>query len=63
MSKLRTSNPKWDQIPVIFPPQRMTDGIPHQSCKLTLVLAEWLGKKGIKQCHIAETVFSLHRTC
>jgi bisphosphoglycerate-independent phosphoglycerate mutase (AlkP superfamily) len=30
--------------PIAFPPQRMND-----------VLAEWLSKQGIKQCHVAET--------
>lgn len=34
-------------FPVAFPPQAMTN-----------VLAEWLGKKGVKQAHIAGT-FSL----
>jgi 2,3-bisphosphoglycerate-independent phosphoglycerate mutase len=29
---------------IAFPPQRMDD-----------VLAEWLAKKGMKQCHVAET--------
>lgn len=36
---------------VAFPPQRMTN-----------VLAEWLSKKGIKQCHIAETEKYAHVT-
>jgi len=48
MSKYK---PDWDQIPVIFPPQRMHD-----------VLAEWLGKKNIPQCHIAETEKYAHVT-
>jgi len=37
--------PDWDSIPVIFPPQHMGN-----------VLAEWLSKQKIPQCHIAETV-------
>lgn len=36
---------------VAFPPQRMHD-----------VLAEWLAKKGIKQCHVAETEKYAHVT-
>jgi 2,3-bisphosphoglycerate-independent phosphoglycerate mutase len=31
-------------FPLIFPAQTMTN-----------VLAEWVDKKGVKQCHIAET--------
>ncbi|KAI9871876.1 MAG: hypothetical protein M1823_008324, partial [Watsoniomyces obsoletus] len=38
-------------FPVAFAPQVMTN-----------VLAEWLGKKGIKQCHIAETEKYAHVT-
>lgn len=36
---------------VAFPPQRMDD-----------VLAEWLAKKGVKQCHVAETEKYAHVT-
>ncbi|KZT53216.1 cofactor-independent phosphoglycerate mutase [Calocera cornea HHB12733] len=43
-------NPDWS-FPVAFPPQGMTD-----------VLAEWLAKKGAKQCHIAETEKYAHVT-
>lgn len=43
-------NPEWT-FPVAFPPQGMTD-----------VLAEWLSKKGVKQCHIAETEKYAHVT-
>lgn len=38
-------------FPIAFPPQRMND-----------VLAEWLGKQGVKQCHIAETEKYAHVT-
>ncbi|KAF2196288.1 hypothetical protein GQ43DRAFT_485075 [Delitschia confertaspora ATCC 74209] len=38
-------------FPVAFPPQKMND-----------VLAEWLSKKGIKQCHVAETEKYAHVT-
>jgi 2,3-bisphosphoglycerate-independent phosphoglycerate mutase len=38
-------------LPVAFPPQIMDD-----------VLAEWLGKQGIKQCHVAETEKYAHVT-
>lgn len=38
-------------FPVAFPPQRMDD-----------VLAEWLAKKGVKQCHVAETEKYAHVT-
>jgi 2,3-bisphosphoglycerate-independent phosphoglycerate mutase len=38
-------------FPVAFPPQRMGN-----------VLAEWLGKQGLKQCHIAETEKYAHVT-
>ncbi|KAL9110356.1 MAG: hypothetical protein Q9227_005087 [Pyrenula ochraceoflavens] len=38
-------------FPVAFPPQRMND-----------VLAEWLGKMGLKQCHVAETEKYAHVT-
>jgi 2,3-bisphosphoglycerate-independent phosphoglycerate mutase len=38
-------------FPVAFPPQRMDD-----------VLADWLSKKGIKQCHVAETEKYAHVT-
>jgi len=38
-------------FPVAFPPQRMGN-----------VLAEWLGKKGLKQCHVAETEKYAHVT-
>jgi 2,3-bisphosphoglycerate-independent phosphoglycerate mutase len=37
--------------PIAFPPQKMTD-----------VLAEWLSKQGIKQCHVAETEKYAHVT-
>lgn len=39
------------KFPIAFAPQRMDD-----------VLAEWLGKKGIKQCHVAETEKYAHVT-
>ena len=38
-------------FPVAFAPQKMTD-----------VLAEWLGKQGVKQCHVAETEKYAHVT-
>jgi len=38
-------------FPIAFPPQGMAD-----------VLAEWLSKKGVKQCHIAETEKYAHVT-
>lgn len=38
-------------FPVAFPPQVMDN-----------VLAEWLGKQGVKQCHIAETEKYAHVT-
>jgi 2,3-bisphosphoglycerate-independent phosphoglycerate mutase len=38
-------------FPIAFPPQHMGN-----------VLAEWLGKKGIKQCHVAETEKYAHVT-
>lgn len=38
-------------FPVAFPPQGMTN-----------VLAEWLAKQGVKQCHIAETEKYAHVT-
>ena len=38
-------------LPVAFPPQKMND-----------VLAEWLGKQGVKQCHVAETEKYAHVT-
>jgi 2,3-bisphosphoglycerate-independent phosphoglycerate mutase len=38
-------------FPAAFPPQRMDD-----------VLAEWLAKKGVKQCHVAETEKYAHVT-
>ena len=56
------SNPKWDMIPVIFPPQRMHDGTSRKGKCLILVLAEWLSKKQIPQCHIAETEKYAHVT-
>ena len=34
-------------FPIAFPPQGMSD-----------VLAEWLAKKGVKQCHIAGVLTS-----
>ncbi|KAF2011603.1 2,3-bisphosphoglycerate-independent phosphoglycerate mutase [Aaosphaeria arxii CBS 175.79] len=37
--------------PIAFPPQRMND-----------VLAEWLAKQGVKQCHVAETEKYAHVT-
>jgi 2,3-bisphosphoglycerate-independent phosphoglycerate mutase len=55
-------NPKWDQIPVIFPPQRMTDGFSSRDLLLIVVLGEWLSKKQIPQCHIAETEKYAHVT-
>lgn len=39
------------KFPVAFPPQRMGN-----------VLAEWLGKQGLKQCHVAETEKYAHVT-
>jgi 2,3-bisphosphoglycerate-independent phosphoglycerate mutase len=38
-------------FPIAFAPQKMTD-----------VLAEWLGKQGVKQCHVAETEKYAHVT-
>lgn len=38
-------------FPIAFPPQRMND-----------VLAEWLAKQGVKQCHVAETEKYAHVT-
>src|SRR5882757_3672381 len=38
-------------FPVAFPPQRMND-----------VLAEWLAKQGVRQCHVAETEKYAHVT-
>jgi 2,3-bisphosphoglycerate-independent phosphoglycerate mutase len=38
-------------FPIAFPPQVMHD-----------VLAEWLAKKGLKQCHVAETEKYAHVT-
>ncbi|KAF2177870.1 hypothetical protein K469DRAFT_676543 [Zopfia rhizophila CBS 207.26] len=38
-------------FPIAFPPQRMND-----------VLAEWLSKQGVKQCHVAETEKYAHVT-
>ncbi|KAF3179087.1 hypothetical protein TWF106_002617 [Orbilia oligospora] len=38
-------------FPIAFPPQRMGD-----------VLAEWLSKKGVPQCHVAETEKYAHVT-
>jgi len=43
-------NTKYD-FPIAFPPQIMDD-----------VLAEWLAKKGVKQCHVAETEKYAHVT-
>lgn len=43
-------NTQYD-FPIAFPPQIMDD-----------VLAEWLAKKGIKQCHVAETEKYAHVT-
>lgn len=39
------------KFPIAFPPQHMGD-----------VLAEWLAKKGVKQCHVAETEKYAHVT-
>ncbi|KIX00908.1 2,3-bisphosphoglycerate-independent phosphoglycerate mutase [Rhinocladiella mackenziei CBS 650.93] len=39
------------RFPIAFPPQHMGN-----------VLAEWLGKKGLKQCHVAETEKYAHVT-
>jgi 2,3-bisphosphoglycerate-independent phosphoglycerate mutase len=47
MTQYKTDYP----FPIAFPPQRMDD-----------VLAEWLGKKDIKQCHVAETEKYAHVT-
>ncbi|KAK6537990.1 hypothetical protein TWF694_010883 [Orbilia ellipsospora] len=47
MTRYKTDYP----FPVAFPPQRMGD-----------VLAEWLSKKGVPQCHVAETEKYAHVT-
>ncbi|KAF3930876.1 hypothetical protein ABW19_dt0204487 [Dactylella cylindrospora] len=47
MTRYKTDYP----FPVAFPPQRMGD-----------VLAEWLSKKGLPQCHVAETEKYAHVT-
>lgn len=47
MTQYKTDYP----FPIAFPPQRMGD-----------VLAEWLAKKGTKQCHVAETEKYAHVT-
>jgi 2,3-bisphosphoglycerate-independent phosphoglycerate mutase len=47
MTQYNTSFP----YAIAFPPQRMDD-----------VLAEWLAKKGLKQCHVAETEKYAHVT-
>ncbi|KAI9747247.1 MAG: hypothetical protein M1815_004393 [Lichina confinis] len=47
MTQYKTDFP----FPVAFPPQRMGD-----------VLAEWLSKKNVKQCHVAETEKYAHVT-
>jgi 2,3-bisphosphoglycerate-independent phosphoglycerate mutase len=47
MTQYNTSFP----YPQAFPPQKMDD-----------VLAEWLAKKGVKQCHVAETEKYAHVT-
>ncbi|WVO16730.1 2,3-bisphosphoglycerate-independent phosphoglycerate mutase [Cryptococcus depauperatus] len=47
MSKYNAEFP----FPIAFPPQRMTN-----------VLAEWLAKQGVKQCHVAETEKYAHVT-
>ena len=41
-------NPEWT-FPVAFPPASMAN-----------VLAEWLGKQGAKQCHVAGEYASKH---
>lgn len=38
-------------FPIAFPPQTMDN-----------VLAEWLSKKGLRQCHVAETEKYAHVT-
>ncbi|KAF3906123.1 hypothetical protein ABW20_dc0100047 [Dactylellina cionopaga] len=47
MTRYKTDYP----FPIAFPPQRMGD-----------VLAEWLSKKGVAQCHVAETEKYAHVT-
>lgn len=50
LTTMTSYNPKYT-FPVAFPPQRMDD-----------VLAETLGKQGVKQCHVAETEKYAHVT-
>ncbi|GJE85568.1 2,3-bisphosphoglycerate-independent phosphoglycerate mutase [Phanerochaete sordida] len=50
ISTMSRYNQEWS-FPVAFPPQAMTN-----------VLAEWLGKQGVKQAHIAETEKYAHVT-
>ncbi|EOD52958.1 2,3-bisphosphoglycerate-independent phosphoglycerate mutase [Neofusicoccum parvum] len=50
LTNMTQYNPKYT-FPVAFPPQKMGN-----------VLAEWLGKQGVKQCHIAETEKYAHVT-
>ncbi|KAH7055805.1 BPG-independent [Macrophomina phaseolina] len=50
LTNMTQYNPKYT-FPVAFPPQKMGN-----------VLAEWLGKQGITQCHIAETEKYAHVT-
>ncbi|KAI9799185.1 MAG: hypothetical protein M1833_004225 [Piccolia ochrophora] len=47
MTQYKTDYP----FPIAFPPQKMDN-----------VLAEWLAKKGLKQCHVAETEKYAHVT-
>ena len=47
MTQYKTDYP----FPIAFPPQHMGN-----------VLAEWLGKQGLKQCHVAETEKYAHVT-
>lgn len=50
LTTMTSYNPKYT-FPIAFPPQRMDD-----------VLAETLGKQGVKQCHVAETEKYAHVT-
>lgn len=50
LTNMTQYNPKYT-FPVAFPPQKMGN-----------VLAEWLGKQGVTQCHIAETEKYAHVT-
>ncbi|KAF2144591.1 uncharacterized protein K452DRAFT_245569 [Aplosporella prunicola CBS 121167] len=50
LTTMTSYNPKYT-FPIAFPPQHMGN-----------VLAEWLGKQGVKQCHVAETEKYAHVT-